>query len=115
MFFRHESCIRRGCRHEPALNRLPHSPRGLTSTRRVSRLAEPGRTCSVRVDLDGSRRWRLVGLPLVQHPVACFGEMAGNGDDGASVSLAWSESVIEQTDVAVAVSLEPYRAELKGT
>jgi hypothetical protein len=29
VWFRHESCIRRGFRHEPVLNRLPHSPRDL--------------------------------------------------------------------------------------
>jgi hypothetical protein len=59
MLFRQEPCIRRAFRHEPFADRLPHSPRDLGSVRRVSRLAEPGRTCSGR---NGTPYRSLVGL-----------------------------------------------------
>lgn len=45
-----------------------------------------------------------LGFTLAQHPIAGFGEVPGNGDDGSSVSLAGSEASIEQADVAFAVS-----------
>lgn len=110
MWFRHESCIRRDIRHEPLLLGCRSHPETCVPVRRVSRLAEPGRTCSGRVDLDGSRRWRLVGLPLAQHPIAGLGEMPGNGNDGAAMSLARRESMVEQSDMALAIGLEPDRA-----
>lgn len=103
MWFRHESCIRRGCRHEPLLIGCRIHPETCLPVRRVfhptskkrsvgtpvSRLAEPGRTCLGRVDPDGSRHWRVVGLLFAQHPIASLGEMAGDGDDGTAMSLAW--------------------------
>ena len=52
MFFRHESCIRRGFRHEPVLIGCRIHPETCVPVRRVSRLSDPGRTCSGRVDLD---------------------------------------------------------------
>jgi hypothetical protein len=44
VWFRHESCIRRGCRHEPVLIGFRIHPETCVLVRRVSRLAEPGRT-----------------------------------------------------------------------
>ncbi len=44
-----------------------------------------------------------VGLTLAQHPIACLGEVPGDGDDGSPVSLAGSEPSIEQADVALAI------------
>ena len=44
MLFRHESCIRRGIRHEPVLIGCRIHPETCVPARRVSRLAEPGRT-----------------------------------------------------------------------
>jgi hypothetical protein len=64
MCFRHESCIRRGIRHEPVLIGCRIHPETCVPVRRVSRLAEPGRLFSATHDLRGSRCWRLVGLPL---------------------------------------------------
>ena len=62
MLFRHESCIRRGFRHEPVLIGCRIHPETYVPVRRVSRLAEPGRTCSGRV--GHTQRWSLVGLPF---------------------------------------------------
>ncbi len=63
--------------------------------RSVSRLPELGRRVVVL---------RLaVRLTLVQHPIACIGEVPGDGDDGSPVSLAGSEPSREQADVAFAI------------
>ena len=64
MYFRHESCIRRGCRHEPVLIGCRIHPETWLPVRRVSRLAELGRTCSVRAANRLVRNWILVGLAL---------------------------------------------------
>src|SRR5579871_563550 len=106
MLFRHEPCIRRRIRHEPLLIGCRIHPETYVPVRRVSRLAEPGRTCS---DRDEKRTWSLVWLALAQHPIACLGEVAGDGDDGAAVSLPRSEAVVELPDMAVAMSLESDR------
>ena len=47
-----------------------------------------------------------VGFAFAQHPIACLGQMAGDGDDGASVALAGSEASIQQADVAFAVGAQ---------
>ncbi|HEX4029128.1 MAG TPA: hypothetical protein VHX20_02130 [Terracidiphilus sp.] len=52
---------------------------------------------------------RAIGFSLQQHPIACLGQMAGNGDDGAAVALAGCETLIKQTDVAFAL-----RAQMGG-
>ena len=110
MLFRHESYIRRGIRHEPVLIGCRIHPETFLPVMRVSRLAEPGRTCSSRVYLDGSRLWSLVRLSLAQHPIACLGVMAGDGDDGAAVAFAGSEPLIETFDMGAAIGLEPHGA-----
>jgi hypothetical protein len=107
MFFRHESCIRRGFRHEPVLIGCRIHPETCVSVRRVSRLAEPGRALLGHVDGRRSRTWRLVGLLLAQHPVACLGEMAGDGDDGAAMSFAGGEPLIQAFNMGAAIGLEP--------
>lgn len=51
-----------------------------------------------------------VRLTLAQHPIACLGEVPGDGDYGSPVSLAGSESSIEQADVAFAIGAQMRRA-----
>jgi len=70
--------------------------------RSVSRLPELGRR------VVGLRL--AVGLTLAQHPIACLGEVPGDGDDGSPMSLAGSESSIEQADVAFAIGAQMRRA-----
>jgi hypothetical protein len=91
MLLRHESCIRRGFRHEPLRIGCRIHPETWFPVIRVSRLAELGRTCSRRVAAGRARFWSLVGLPLAQHPVAGFGEVSSDGNDGPAMSLAWRE------------------------
>ncbi len=90
--------IRRGIRHEHSLNRASHSPRDFGAVRSVLRWPELGR----RV-VDARRP---VGFALAQHPITCLGQVAGDGDDGASVAFVGREALIEQADVILAVSLD---------
>ena len=53
--FRRESYIRRAFRHEPVLIGCRIHPETYVAVRRVSRLAEPGRTFSATHDLRRSR------------------------------------------------------------
>ena len=111
MWFRHEPCIRRGFRHEPVpIGCRIHPETLVAAVRSVSRLAEPGRPCSVRVAADGAWTWSLVGLPFAQHPIAGLGEMAGDGHSGAAMPLARSKPVVELSDMAVAVVLQAHGA-----
>ncbi len=91
-------------------DRLPHSPETCLPVRRVSRLAEPGRACSGRVDVGWTRCRIFVRLSLAQHPVTCLGKMSGHGDDGSAMSLAGGETSIEPLDVRSSISLEPHCA-----
>ena len=109
MSFRRESCIRRGIRHEPVLIGCRIHPETCVPVRRVSRLAELGRTRSGRIRGCRLRAWRLVGLPLAQHPIACLGEMACDGDDGAAMSFAGSEPLIQTFNMGATIGLEPHR------
>lgn len=110
MFIRHESCIRRGIRHEPVLIGCRIHPETFVPVRRVSRLTEPGRSCSGRVDRNSSRTWRLVRLLFAQYTIAGLGEVAAGGHDGAAMSLARRESMVEHSDMALAIGLQPDRA-----
>ena len=49
---------------------------------------------------------RAVGFTLAQHPVACLGQVSGDGDNGATVALFGREALIEQSDVSFAVSAQ---------
>jgi hypothetical protein len=72
-------------------------------TRRVSRLPELGRTCLS----DSNARLRsAITLLLSQYPVGGFGEMTCDSNGGAAMPFGWMQSVIEQTDVLLAMSLQ---------
>ncbi len=75
--------------------------------RRVSRLAELDELGS---GLRRAAAWGFVGLPLMQHPITCLGEVTGDRYDCAAMSLTWGETLIEQPDMTVAVCLDPYGA-----
>lgn len=47
---------------------------------------------------------RAVGFALAQHPIACLGQVAGDGDDSAAVAFVGCEALIEQSDVALVLS-----------
>jgi hypothetical protein len=79
MLFRHESCIRRGIRHEPLLIGCRIHPETWLPVRRVSRLAEPGRTCSGRVSAGRPRCRIFVRLAFAKNPEACLREMTRTG------------------------------------
>ncbi len=51
--------------------------------------------------------WGLVRLPFAQQRVPSLGKVSGDGDDGAAMSVAWSESERELADMAVAGCLDP--------
>ena len=110
MLFRHESCIRRDCRHELLLIGCRIHPETCVPVRRVSRLAEPGRTGSGRVVAGWTRCRIFVRLPFAQHPITCLGKVPRHSDDGPAMSLAGCKPLIETFDVCAAIRLEPYGA-----
>jgi len=77
--FRRESCIRRGFRHEPVLIGCRIHPETCVPVRRVSRLAELGRTCSGRVPAGWPQCRIFVRLALAEHPEAGLGQMSRDG------------------------------------
>jgi hypothetical protein len=70
-------------------------PETCVPVRRVSRLAEPGRTCSGRVAADWTRYRIFVGRPLAENPITRLGPVPGDGDEGAAMPFAGREPLIE--------------------
>jgi len=85
-------------------------PETCVLVRRVSRLAEPGRTFSVPVEVGWTRCRIFAGLSLAQDPVAGFSQVPRNSDGGSAMSLAWREPLIEAFDMGAAIGPDAQRA-----